>query len=394
MKKPFSALAIGAVAALLLTSCSETAPEQNGQPAGEPASSYNVGIAMVLSGAQGDLGKNFVEYLTFGAEDASEEYGFDLNVKSEDALGTAEGGINALHKLVAEGNTPVIITAWSSVVKAMAASAADTGTAVINVAANSPDLAGASDHLANFFPLATVDIVALANYVATEEDKKKAAVLYIDNETGKGAAGAYTESFTAAGGEVVASEAIKPGSVDVSAQVAKVLAANPDTVHVHVLGESPVVFKALDEQKFDGLVTTYTSSGESIDERTASGTAMDGVLYSTLSSAEPSPVIEEIRIRYVEKFGEEPSGLSYAGYVYDSAFLYAEVIQRLIDRGAEVNGSNIIAELAAGKVFDLPVNGEVSFNADLTTTMPVSLRKISSASDHPSDDRIVATISK
>src|SRR4029453_5676910 len=104
-------------------------------------------------------------------------------------------------------------------------------------------------NLRNFYPLSSVDVRAVAKYMAEEEGAETAAIIRVNNATGEGAADVYQEEFEKAGGEVVPVEPIEQDAVDASSQVAKVLAEHPDTIHVQtLLGETVSVIKALDER--------------------------------------------------------------------------------------------------------------------------------------------------
>ena len=74
--------------------------------------------------------------------------------------------------------------------------------------------------------MADIDITAVAKYAATTSGKKKAAIVYINNETGIVAAEVYKKIFTEAGGQVVAYEAYDPKATDFTGAVLKVRAAS------------------------------------------------------------------------------------------------------------------------------------------------------------------------
>ena len=110
-------------------------------------------------------------------------------------------GIQAVNRLISVDKMPVFITAWSGVVKAVAPIANDNKVVELSVGANAPDIAKLGDYVYTTFPLADVDIRAVADYSAKDMGKKKAAVLFINNETGIGSADVYRDTFTKAGGD-------------------------------------------------------------------------------------------------------------------------------------------------------------------------------------------------
>ena len=76
------------------------------------------------------------------------------------------------------------------------------------------------------FPLADVDVTKLARYMFTTLGKRRAAVLYINNDTGIDAAKLYRDTFTQAGGEVVTFEAYDPKATEFTGMLLKTRAAS------------------------------------------------------------------------------------------------------------------------------------------------------------------------
>ena len=72
--------------------------------------------------------------------------------------------------------------------------------------------------------------------------KKKAAVIYINNETGTVAAQIYRDVFTKAGGQVAAYEAYDPKASDWTGPLLKIWAAQPDMIHIQgLVADTPQV---------------------------------------------------------------------------------------------------------------------------------------------------------
>jgi branched-chain amino acid transport system substrate-binding protein len=390
---------VAVAAALALTACggeSGSAGSSGGDEGG--TETYPLGIAMALSGANAGLGQDFVRFMEFAVDDVNEQYagdGVKIELVIEDTQATAEVGLSALNKLATVEEVPAVFTAWSAVVKAMAPASEDLGVALFNVGANSPELEGAGANLRNFFPLSSVDVRALATYMAEEEGAETAAIIRVNNATGEGAADVYQEAFEEAGGEVVAVETIEQDAVDASSQVAKVLAEKPDTIHVQtLLGESVAVLKALDEQRADVPITSYSGVGTAISVRDASGAAMDGLTYTTLAgAAADDPKVAELVDRFVEEHGAEPAGLSYDIYMYDSIFFYAEIIKQLREQDKEVTGENILALVdEVGTFENLPLQGSTTFTEEGTVIKDVILKRVEDAAVNPADDAEVVTL--
>jgi len=71
-----------------------------------------------------------------------------------------------------------------------------------------------------------------AQYVAKETSFRRIAAIYGNDEMGRDAAGIFLKELAAEGIKPVAEEQVQPGDPDVSAQVTRVKAANPDAIFV------------------------------------------------------------------------------------------------------------------------------------------------------------------
>mgnify|MGYP003337325708 CR=1 FL=1 len=168
------------------------------------------GLAMPLTGSQSAYGNDQVKAAQWAVEEINAKGGVQgrqLEMIVLDTQAEPQVGINAVNRLVGVEKVPVFITAWSSVVKAVAPIANRERVLELSIGANSPDIAKLGDYVFTTFPLADVDVNALAKYTAQTLGKKSAAVLYINNDTGVEAAKVYREMFEKSGGKVVAYEA-------------------------------------------------------------------------------------------------------------------------------------------------------------------------------------------
>ena len=185
------------------------------------------GMAMPLSGGQATYGQDQVKAAEWAVAAINEKGGVNgkkLEMLVLDTRADAQAGIQAANRLISVEKVPVFVSAWSSVVKAIAPVANDNKVVQLSVGANSADIAKLGDYTYTTFPLAAVDITAVANYAAKEMGKKRAAVIYINNETGTVAAQIYRDVFTKAGGQVVAYEAYDPKASDWTGPLLKIRA--------------------------------------------------------------------------------------------------------------------------------------------------------------------------
>lgn len=359
---------MGAAVALALTAGASSAQE-----------TLRFGLAMPLSGGQALYGQDQVKAAEWAVAEINAKGGVNgkkLEMILLDTRADPQVGIQSANRLVSVEKVPVFITAWSAVVKAIAPIANDNKVVQLSVGANSADIAKLGDYTYTTFPLADVDIAAVANYSATKLGKKRAAVLYINNETGVVAAQIYRDVFTKAGGQVVAYEAYDPKASDWTGSLLKVRAANPDIIHIQgLVADTPQVIAQMRQLGLTQPVSSYSAvyNPKLIEQL---GKAAEGVIATSLA-----PGVEDEKVKaYVERWrkevGREPNGLPYTQYLYDAPYIIAAVFKSLEDKKLPLTGENFRQEMLAIKTFDLPLTGKLVINENHTVAKPVYLMEV------------------
>jgi branched-chain amino acid transport system substrate-binding protein len=286
-------------------------------------------------------------------------------------------GIQMVNRLVSVEKVPVFVTAWSGVVKAVAPIANDNKVVELSIGANSPDVAKLGDYVYTTFPLADVDITAVAKYAVTSMGKKKAAVVYINNETGVVAAEVYKKAFTAAGGQVVAYEAYDPKATDFTGALLKVRSGNPDMIHLQgLVSDTPQVIAQMRQL---GLAQPISSYSVAYNPKLVQqlGAAAEGVIATSLApGVDDSEAVKAYVARWTKEVGREPNGLPYTQYLYDAPYLVAAVLKSLDDKKLPITGENFRKEMLAMKSVDTPLTGKTTISADHTATKPVYLMEV------------------
>ena len=342
--------------------------------------SYKFGMAMPLTGGQATYGNDQVKAAQWAVEEINKKGGINgkpLEMIVLDTQADPQVGIQSVNRLISVDKVAVFVTAWSGVVKAVAPIANDNKVVELSVGANSPDISQLGDYVYTTFPLADVDIRAVAGYSAKEMGKKKAAVLFINNETGIGSATVYRDTFTKAGGQVVAYEAYDQKATDFTGPLLKIRAANPDIIHLQgLVAESPQVIAQARQLGITVPITSYSGIyNQKLIEQL--GAAAENVIATSLApGVEDSPLVKDYVDRWVKEVGRAPNGLPYTQYLYDTPALVAAVFSSLDKKGIAPTGENFRKEMLAIKTFDLPLTGKVTFAEDHTVNKPVYLVEV------------------
>jgi len=338
------------------------------------------GLAMPLTGSQALYGQDQVKAAEWAVAEINKAGGINgkkLEMIVLDTQADPQIGIQMTNRLVSVEKAPVFVTAWSGVVKAVAPIANDNKVVELSIGANSPDVAKLGDYVYTTFPLADVDVAAVAKYAATTMGKKKAAVIYINNETGIVAAEVYRKAFTAAGGQVVAYEAYDQKATDFTGALLKVRAGNPDMIHLHgLVSDTPQVIAQMRQLGLNQPISSYSVAyNPKLVQQL--GAAAEGLIATSLApGVDDADAVKAYVARWVKEVGREPNGLPYTQYLYDAPYLVAAVFKALDSKKLPINGENFRKEMLAIKTFDLPLTGKTTLDDNHTVVKPVYLMEV------------------
>lgn len=349
-------------------------------PALAETSPYRLGLALPTSGGQALYGSDQVQAAEWAVADINAAGGINgkkLELVVLDTQADPQLGIKAVNRLVSVDQVPVFIVGWSSVVKAVAPIANESKVVELSVAATAADISKLGDYVYTTSPLADVDIGAVAHYQANTLGKKRAAVVYINNETGITAAHTFRDAFTKAGGEVVAFEAYDQKATDWTGPLLKVRAANPDVIQLQgLVPDSPLVIAQMRQLGLNQIVASNTTiyNPKLIEQL---GEGAEGVIATSMApGVEDSPNVRDYVERWKNEHGREPNGLPYTQFIHDSVYIAAEVMKGLAAKNEEINGENFRKEMLAQKFFDLPLTGKLEIKEDHTVAKPVILMEV------------------
>lgn len=360
----------------ILGACNQSS---SGEENGKKTKAYEFGLVMPQTGSSASFGNDQVTAALWAVDDINKNGGIDgvpLKALVEDSQADPKRAITGYQKVVSVDKAPLVVTAWSSVVKALSPLSEQNKTLMFSVGANDPKIKELGKFTRTTYPLADIDITAMAKYSYDVLGKRKAAVIYISNDTGKYAADIYKKVFEASGGEVVAFESHEPDKLEFSAQISKIKNANPDVIHIQSLvGETPQIISQIREKGINAQITTY-STAENPELVKQAGDAAEGVIYTSLAPDLTKPEVKEFFDRWNKEEGRMPNGAPYTEYLYDIPYMVKAIIEKLNEQGKPITGENALAALNDLGSITTPLTGETIFNKDGSVSKPVYIKKI------------------
>lgn len=196
-----------------------------------------VGNLQMLTGDLARYGIPLRDAAVFAVEEVNAEGGINgrkIELITEDIGSTPQGSVQAALKLIQRDNVDVLMQGGTSGHTLATIPVVDEHEIAM---ANMSTAEGITKTGSKWtFRVARVPNSILdrkfAEYVAKESGLKRIAVIYGNDEMGRDAASIFVEALKENGVEPVAVEQVQPGDPDVSAQVTRVKAANPDAIFV------------------------------------------------------------------------------------------------------------------------------------------------------------------
>jgi branched-chain amino acid transport system substrate-binding protein len=164
----------------------------------------------------------------------------------------------------------------------------------------------------------------IANYVRDGIKAKTVAVVWVNNDFGKGGRDSFVKEMNSRGIKVAADISTESGQVDFAADVVKVKNANADCVFIYTNEEESARF--LREARKQGvkgpLLGETTLLGQKVIE--LAGDAANGVRgHVGLSADIPVPAVQEFKAKFNKRFGYFPDHNGIKGYSAVYAIKYA-----------------------------------------------------------------------
>jgi branched-chain amino acid transport system substrate-binding protein len=202
----------------------------------KPSSTKPIKIGSVLSltGDLAEYGTRCKEGIDLAVDEINAAGGINgrpFEVIYEDDKGIPTEGVTALNKLISfDGVSTVTGAVSSSVTLAMEPIATREHVFLFSPVSSSPKIPGKSKYLYSMWPPDTFEARALAEFASQKLGKKRAAVLYVDNEYGLGLMDQFAKRASELGMQIVAKEAYPLNNKDFRLIIPKVKQSQPEVI--------------------------------------------------------------------------------------------------------------------------------------------------------------------
>src|SRR2546423_8207695 len=169
-----------------------------------------------------------------------------------------------------------------------------------------------------------VSMPKIANYMRDNVKAKTVAIVWVNNDFGKGGRDNFTKEMNSRGIKIVADLSTESGQTDFAADVVKAKAANPEAIFVYINEEESARF--LREARKQGvtvpLIGETTLLGQKVID--LAGEAANGARgHVGLSADIPVPAVQEFKNKFNARFKYVPDHNGIKGYTGVYAIAYA-----------------------------------------------------------------------
>ncbi|WP_024520143.1 ABC transporter substrate-binding protein [Bradyrhizobium sp. Tv2a-2] len=156
----------------------------------------------------------------------------------------------------------------------------------------------------------------VAKYINDELKARSVAVVWVNNDFGRGGRDVIVKEFGRLGITVVADQSTEAGQSDFAADVSKIKAASPDAVFIYLNEEeSARILKEIKRQGVTApLIGETTLVGQKVIEL-AGGAANGARGHVGLTTDAPVDLIKQFRDKFVKKYNYVPDHNGIKGYL-------------------------------------------------------------------------------
>ncbi|OGY41735.1 MAG: hypothetical protein A2Y82_02545 [Candidatus Buchananbacteria bacterium RBG_13_36_9] len=238
----------------------------------------------------------------------------------EDDKTNASEAASAVNKLINVDQVNYIISAQGSgATSAISPIAQENKRILMITLASAPELTKAGEYIFRSVPSDVYQANKMVEFINTDLNKDKIAVLYVNDAYGKGIYDIIKQNFNS---KIVSAEIFADGANDFRTQLIKIKSAGAETLVLVSRKETPQILKQIKELKLKlNIIASETVNDEEILKK--SGENAEGIYM--VFTAEPKDYLN-FKEMYKEKFKEEPS--AYSIYAYDGTKALLEAIKQ------------------------------------------------------------------
>lgn len=366
--------------ALALTGCSSGESGESGGGGAGGGKEINIGIATAMTGASAVYGDMIVKGAQLAADEINAEGGLSghtLKVIVEDHATNPDKAVTAVQKLLSVDKVNYILTSFTAPTLALRPLACEREVPMLNGGAIGADLIG-KECLYNTVANSVTMYPRLLEYATKQFSAKKVATVFWNDAAGNAINDKVKETCGSLGCEVVAEEPHELGATDLSVQMARVKAANPDLIVIGSYGDDTGYIISAARRigmKAPIVGNDFTPNALKI----AGNEAMEGyvAILDRFDTGLDDPDTKAFDAAYQKKYNEAPTNFA-ANYYEHVRYILADAVKTAVDQGQDPTETGVLRKaidkmIADKHEFTSLYGDKMVLNPDGTVDKPVGL---------------------
>lgn len=368
MKVSARFMIILAAAVTILWSCGCSRQDDSGKT---KAAQIPVGLVIPLTGNSANYGEIMRRGIDLAIDMEKNQDGrAPIRVIYEDSKGTPKDGVLAAQKLILQDKAPVIVSAFSGILLAIAPITEQSQVVLINGPANSPKLRNASPFLFNMAVLSDREGSYLAEVTANRCRTNGVAFFYLNSEFGIGFMESFEKEYSRLGGKIVFKEPHEQNAANFRESITKAIASGVKVAAVaSYYKETAQLIKQSNEYGFKPQWVTY-SGVEAPEFLTLSAGTAEGMLYTQpgLALEGGDSNIVSFVTAFRAKYGKDPD--AWSAQFYDIGRMLCQAARQGAKTGSDFK------RLLPQSHGAFSVTGFNGFDADRCVEKPIQVKMV------------------
>lgn len=342
-------------------------------PGCKKSEEIKIGAILPLTGPGGKYGeyaKNGIDLAVSKINAKGGIKGRKVVVIYEDTKASPQDGVTGIRKLIQVDGVQAIIGAMaSSVTLATAPVAEENKVVLISPASSAPNLSGIGKYFFRNCVSDDYEGKVMAEYAKNSLHLSSVAILFVNNDYGRGVENVFSKEFENRGGQIVASESFEQDATDFRTQIAKIKVANPNAVYLVGYAEMLQALKQIKESRLNCQILS-TVMFDDPDLIAKAGNTAEGVIFTSWAY-DPESQEEHVK-RFVEKYTETYGGAPevFAAQSYDAMMIFAGALEAGNYSGEKIRQYLLDLEAYPG------VSGETTFDERGDVIKPLVIKKV------------------
>ncbi len=327
---PWNRLAlVGILLTIVFTAiaCDDDSNQSDSEP-------FRIGVMDSVTGPGETYGNIAVRAKQMAADEINDAGGINgrrLELVVEDSKCSAQDAIVAFNKLTSVDNVKIILgTSCSSAMLGVAPLAEEAGVILFSGLASNADIAHAGDYIFRT-QISDLEVGINTGNVLWADGIRSLATITEETDYAEGVRRNSVARFEEIGGQVVAAERFSSDITDFRTQLAKLIAANPDALHISPQSEfaAGTIIKQARELGYDGPIYGETVSVGTTALEIA-GDAATGMRAITNAPDPNNQKAQEVLANFRSRY-DYITLPWHLGSAYDDVYITAECLKQTND---------------------------------------------------------------